>query len=154
MHTSHRRADPASTDHAPLAAHDALRTGSTFGRRGVGVVVDARRLGEEWILRLCTQPGWHLAFACSNLDDALAEMRRRTPALLLVDLALADGAALALLREAGRHWPECVAAALIGEGARSLATLCAPTSLPLPAKATSGNAGTGPGVLWSWGDGL
>lgn len=69
----------------------------------------------SWCDRFAQQPGWRIAFVHSTAQEALAELRRCPPALLLVDLDLPGGSGFDLLRQAGRYWPACVAVAFSGD---------------------------------------
>lgn len=85
-------------------------------QRAVGIVLHERHEPDSWLERAAAQAGWRIAFVCTSAQQALEEIRRCAPALLLVDLDLPDGAGFDLLREAGRQWPACVAVAFSGAG--------------------------------------
>jgi CheY-like chemotaxis protein len=85
--------------------------------RSVGLLLHDVQAQAGLMARLAVLPGWRLAFVRSTVPEALAEMERCAPSLLLVDLALPEGAALEALRQAGRYWPGCVAVAVCaGDG--------------------------------------
>jgi hypothetical protein len=118
--------------------------GYAVDHRGIGLVLDARHRAEEWVRQLATRAGWRMLFLCHSAAEAIEALRGDPPALLLVDLELAHGAAFEVLREAGRLWPECVAVALSVSGQLPLLGplgAVAGTSAAAPAAATAALAG-------------